>query len=245
MTQLAYKINEVLVCWTPKCACTSIWRLFQKIYNEEFERIDTNICIKLSEANLQEYKNFKKIMIIRNPYYRLLSAYLNKLVFHGLYFYLPEIVYVNKFEDISDGFDKIIIKNDTIFDEKKNYVGISFNEFVELVSKYYYTNFHFNKQNILEDKIKFDYVVHVENLQEELKEVFKKLNFTNDFEIRKENTTAYSKNPQKIDLSNIKSIELIKKYLNDICIENFLNEKNKEIIYNTYKEDFILGNYDK
>ena len=92
--QLAYKINNVLICWTPKCACTSIWKLLQRFYKKEFDRFDTRFCVQFDENKLKEFENKKKIIIVRNPYYRILSAYLNKLVVNTYFF---PVIYIDKF----------------------------------------------------------------------------------------------------------------------------------------------------
>lgn len=233
----AYIVNDkTLIFWTPKCACTSLLNIINQINGTKHERYAKGLFKRVELNNVNLVANYKKIFLMRNPYHRLLSAFINKFIYH------PQIGFLDTFTKLEGFSQNLIIREKHNFFENNMYNGITFNEFVDLISKYYNINDHWNYQKKF--NMTFDYIVHVENLEEELKNVFRELGISTDFMIPCENKSTYIDNCIDIDLSDVKSVDIIKNHMNDIKKTNFLNTSNKEKIYKTYRTDFLTGNYD-
>ncbi|QKF94758.1 carbohydrate sulfotransferase 8-10 [Fadolivirus algeromassiliense] len=232
----AYIINsKTLIFWTPKCACTSLFNIIKEIKKIKCERYGQEIFVNINNENIDCFNEYTKIILVRNPYDRVLSAYINKFICH------PQFGKLDKFEKLENFAKELVINNKNTFYNNDTYVGLSFNEFIEILKDNHKLDVHWDKQKKL-DNIKFDYIVHVEDFEKELKEVFSKLEITTNFTIPHENKTNYS-NISKLDLSNIKSVDIINNYLDVINKDSLLNTSNKENIYTIYKDDFELGNY--
>ena len=233
----AYIVNDnTLVFWTPKCACTSLLNIINQIRGTKYERYDKGFFKRIELNNFRSVDRYKKIFLMRNPYDRLVSAFINKFIYH------PKLGYLNDFIRLEGFAQGLINRNRDLFFDNEKYIGITFNEFVDLVSKYYNINDHWNYQKKF--NMSFDYIVHVENLEEELKKVFEELDISTDFIVPHDNKSKYIEDCDDIDLSDVKSLDIIKNHKEGIKKTNFCNENNKEKIYRTYKCDFILGGYD-
>jgi len=228
--------NNTLIFWTPKCACTSLYNITQQVRNIKCARYGKEIYRKIDSKNIGSFDIYKKIFLMRNPYDRIVSAYINKFVYH------PDNGYLDEFGKLENFAQDLLKKSPTLYLSNGQYVGISFNEFIELVSKHYDMSDHWNKQKKI-NNINFDYIIHVENLQSELKRTFNELKIPIGFNIPHNNKSNYGMNYGDVDLSNIKSLDIINNHMMSLNKNNLLNENNKNYLYKIYKDDFELGGY--
>lgn len=217
---------KALIAWTPKCACTSLYLLVKSIHNIDCPRYDYKIYTLLNDSNIESYKNHKKIIVMRNPYHRIVSCFINKFLVHPI----SGILNNNKLESFAK-------------DLLGNHANLTFNEFLHLLKTEHTKDTHWNLQHRYEN-ITYDYIVHIENLEFELKTACRNVGIYIK-QIPHENKTMTMTNTTYKDLSNIKNNILVQNHLNNISINNFLTPQNKEVIYKIYEKDFILGNYPK
>ena len=73
--------KKVVFGWTPKCGCTHIKKIFYYLINEPNRKIHT--ALDFTRLNSFEYSDYQFIIIIRNPYHRIVSGFLDKYSLHG------------------------------------------------------------------------------------------------------------------------------------------------------------------
>lgn len=184
--------------------------------------------ITFVDKHLRHYKRNKdyQYIVVRNPYIRIVSFYCQKIV--------------NKYE-LGDRYIWHWIQNPS----ESNY--ITFEEFVHKLNNInvYSSERHLVPQvyGILNEK--FNKVVSLENFNEDIKDVCTALNLPYDDIVSKNVENTYD----KIDSIKIK----VHDKKPDWFIENgipadpslFYTDELKEIVYNKYKADFEIFNYEK
>ena len=188
--------------------------------------------------NISRYfSDFRKIIVVRNPYTRIVSCYVNIFVQNHS---------TNILRDTFESLEPYLRENlerETFFIDSK-YVGISFNEFLDFVSRKLDLNDHWNVQNKI-TSFKYDKVVHMENLDAELSSAFDDLGINNNYTMVKHNVTSYNNDYVPMNMSDMKSIDIIANCSDNVHIANFINDDNREKIYKIYYDDFVLGDYSK
>ena len=215
-----YKIN---IWWSAKCACTYIKNMY---YNEILKKNITNVHIPESYSSIytknSDYKNY---YVCRNPYARIVSAYVHRLQLHNDY---------DSFEDfVNILYKHYVIKNITI--QNKDLLHHTSPQFAD-------------KYPINDKTFKFTSVTKMEDLDKInlLKEWF---GITTKIELKKDfgyNTNVQSNTTKidniykmsKNDIITLKSQKKIPHY------SSFYNHDIKRKVYDIYKTDFnMLSTY--
>ena len=80
--------KKLIIFWSPKCGSSTlktILAIYFKIENTKYNHIHLNkeLSVKIDKRDKKKidiYKNYNIVMLIRNPYERLVSGFLNKYV---------------------------------------------------------------------------------------------------------------------------------------------------------------------
>ena len=215
---------KFLIYFSAKCGNTSLRKWFM---NFEYGIDINNICnVRLITDIIREtynninYNEFKKIILVRNPYDRCISMFI----------------------------DKFIFKQDTIYQSLSS-DDITFNTFIDLLltqkdNNFRDTNEHFIPQIINRYDIQFDYIIKLENIQNDMMEFINKelelkeyvYTFKPEYNFKSNYDDKYINNLCNLKLSELSKYKSFNKKL-------FLTDENKAKIYNIYKDDFIYFNY--
>lgn len=218
-----FLVNEeygFLIGWSAKCGCSLIKRWFAHVSNLEVENSKIHEYFgygnkhysKIKWGFSDKYNDYKKYIVIRNPYSRLVSGYINKYVIEKAY----PINGWNNFLDFVT-----ILENDLKF---------------KLINKHHFTAqtseayVHAEKRNWCWDKI-----IDLSSIDFELKAIENDLNLKR-FHFSTINKTQYQNSsnfPIKPYLMNNKEI---RKYMPKFTYfyDDFLKEKVRYI----YSKDF-------
>ena len=215
--------KKLIIFWSPKCGCTTlktILAIYFKVKNTKYKHIHLNeeLSVKFNKRDKNKidiYKNYNIVMLIRNPYERLVSGFLNKYVKRQHY---KNPSNCNCFYD----FCHILQKNPEKIDVghfKKQTSGrgwIFYNELQRPNIKY------------ILDTSKVNDITKILGLNiPEIKENCNKV-IEKDEEMKKTNCWS-------LDYNNLKN-------LNNMDYSNFYNDDIKKLVYNIYKDDFIFFN---
>jgi len=215
-----------------KCGCTTIRKLFLKIHESE---IDTNTFHPPYQLHLTRYyfpilqSNVKKFLLIRNPYLRVVSMYINKYVGH-------------------DSFLKNKLKSLNI-----PAFGNSFYQFLLLLQHLKSMNTLDIDVHIEEQSHKMDpdpqlQLIHLENINTELLS-FYQLNypqFVSEIQsliMTPENNSQYQNNNEINDTNKIPYINYENPKQLFPNAKWFYNKMTQKLVYEIYKKDFELLGY--
>ena len=227
-----YYINKkykFIIFKNKKSANTSIQKWILSFFkNETAKDIDElrYITNRMREniINLDNFPyHYRKIIIVRNPYNRVVSLFL----------------------------DKFFKKENKIY-KKLSKDDINFIEFLKLLKERKKNNFkgldgHYFPQKLNKKKIEFNNVVKIEdNFNEKMNKIIRKIisnkNYNYNFNEKAYNFGISYNQDNHID-PFMKISELEK--LNNFNKKDLINEETKELIYEIYKDDFDFFKYTK
>ena len=229
---LVYILNQhkILLFYSAKCGNTTLrqWYLHftqnKFIENVDQLRIRTNHLIKKEfspKYNSGLCDKYLKSIVVRNPYDRVVSMFMDKFIFK------------------QDRF------SDTLSKE-----NITFNNFLQLLleerDKYNFelTDKHFIPQSLSREKLKFNYIIKLESFERDMLDFIHKeidSNYNYDFTKKAGNFESSYNDEDYQSLTNVRLSELRKK--DSFNKKSFLDNSTKPIIFNIYKNDFIKFNY--
>jgi hypothetical protein len=216
---------QYIIYYCPKSACSFIRKLFYDLHHTEsptpieHEYHNLNVYFPYVKSKEPQYKNYKKIIIVRNPYDRVLSMYYNKVLVNPL--------------DNKD-YRKFISKDCE-----------TFTKFITKLQKYtdatldiHFRNQMFNPHKLLAP----DYIIYTDNF-EPLINLFRIIFFVDPIKLnyvlfyfatnKKINFTNYV--DYKKDMSSTNLVKHTNKYP---CLQNMMSPHIERLIYNKYKLDF-------
>jgi hypothetical protein len=205
---------KIIFGWSTKCGCSHVKKIFWylKTNNEDYK-----IHTKKEDNGLpNDIQNYILILIIRNPYERLVSGFLDK--------YRPKGVFRKLWKDKELSFNNFV--NEII---KKNWSVIDNHHFTPQTTE------KFNEKLILKSKelkiydIKNIDYTYIENLYNK-KITDKLLNFRGGHE--RKATIPLEKDVYNLDM------KLYYEY--NVNIKYFYSEDIKKKVYEFYKNDFIF-----
>ena len=224
------KKYNYIIRWNAKSGCTFFRQLFLKLHYDEIEKPTNKWHNIHHDFPLPDnLLNIKKIILCRNPYYRAVSMFCNKYCGGKGHSILPE---------------KIKLKKCTF----RNFL----NELNELKKQKKLNNIdgHISEQshNVIFNKD--SYILKIENLNETICDIYKKMNL----ETLIPKIKNFMDNSNKIFI-NKTNRNLTEEYIYDIeyspesvifpDYKYFYNQELLDLCYEIYKDDFINFNYEK
>ncbi|XP_071950846.1 carbohydrate sulfotransferase 11-like [Antedon mediterranea] len=229
--------HKIVYCQTPKVATVSWCKLFlvlsgYKNYSDVLEMSAPKVSatwkkhvslLKQFTVNEQEeiMRNYTKVMFVRNPFTRLLSAYNDKLV-------------AKNTSDFKHGLQKVL--NHAIIKRVRpgNVTGkhdLTFGEFVKmLVSKHYYRNIHWERMYSIchPCDINYDVIGRMEDIENDSNYILKLVG--TNLEFPKSTGTHFT---------NSSSHERV--------VQSYaaISDSELEALYQRYLYDFLLFGYEK
>ncbi|AVL94847.1 sulfotransferase [Moumouvirus australiensis] len=244
---------KVIFFWSPKCACSSVKNYYISINKDKFK--DKNIsnvhavvwCHPFTD--LDKYKDYKKILIVRDPYERAVSAFITMMGYFGWTQYtdLSDEKFVEWFwENYNRKNEQFKIINDVnksreqVIAYKKN---PSFRNFLNILDStdINFMNEHLSPQsyNYFFPKIEknsFDSIVNIKDLNNWLKSFNKQHNI--EGEIKNINQVPYNGLNDK--MCDINIVEYFKKQIGYPNWIYFYDKEIKEKVEKIYASDFEL-----
>jgi len=225
--------KKLIFFWSPKCGCTTLKSILVIYFNIEntikYKHVHCNeeLGIKINKRNKNKidiYKNYDIVMLIRNPYKRLVSGFLNKYVSTEV---LPPV------------FQHIPLKTTSNCN--------CFYDFCHVLSKNpkKIDKHHFEKQTTGEgwqfynelQRPDIKYILDTSKVND----IIKILGLNIDE--RKENYNPAATTTQENDKKELWSQDYnTLRNLSNINHSNFYNDDIKKLVYNIYKDDFIFLN---
>ena len=245
MTILVDNINKIVYVLPHKCGQYTISTFLMRIYNNSNNYDADYYTHELEKMGMtkfkKEYIKYHKILVLRNPYERFISGFLQdctkkcnleykniNLTFYEYCLYLKKIYnkkcvnyYIKDNKNIlfSNNFN---ITYDKLYENKlKHHIKPMYNEIDNLLKLFNY---------------KFDKVIIVDELTETLNNIKVKFNIKIDFEIG--NKKKYNES-DNIDIINTKVCDIANgaPYPQ---IQKFYNKEIYDIVKQLYKDDFNM-----
>ena len=223
--------NKFIFSWTPKAGCTTVTKLvfgamgildeanaygeWVHTYRSEVFSIKYRDWVATEKQLLDD--NYKKMKIVRNPYLRAVSSYLSankKAVEHG-------------------------------YKVDGKYIDTSFFEFLNLYKNKKLVDMHWTPQyEEIESKFVYDEIIHIENLDNRIKEINKKYGLK--LKIDSDSGHHRTQTAARQFVGDMKYSKLMENNDNTFpSYETFYDEKIKELVYDLYRVDFGAYSYDK
>ncbi|WP_105244573.1 sulfotransferase family 2 domain-containing protein [Psychrobacter sp. Marseille-P5312] len=258
MTRQAYVLenNNLVVYWSPKAACTTV---VNQIFYEVLGLNDRDINGSKSDArgylgqnyqknalqsmNYCKNKGFTSIGLIREPYDRLISAYINKFVnYHG-----NDIDEECKLEPFALNFYRnVLLKEGIVERDSGGYKGVSFKQFVNGVCHVIDSNVqgepsldhHWNTQIPFlyrEHDFKYDYLFELSDTDA----FFEKLGELTGTKLnnKKLNVSSYSEVSVNEDFTDLSSLDLQDE--SGLSKENLSNSTLREKVLKSFAIDYL------
>jgi len=217
--------KQTIIFWSAKCGCTTlknILAIYLKVdNNNKYRHIHLNKELKLKinkrdNKKIDIYKNYNIVMLIRNPYKRLVSGFLDKYVFKEHYKNPQNCKCFLDFCIIL-GLEPIQIDHHHF---EKQTAGKGWDFYNELQRP--------NIKYIL-DTTKVNDIIKILGLN--IPEIKKNYNIKKNIENNENN----EKKMWSLDYNTLRNA-------NTINYANFYNDYIKKIVYDIYKDDFIFFN---
>ncbi len=213
--------KKIVISVNYKCASAQIIRWFRgsmRDYKHENTSVSNiiNRQYVFSDKYLQNYPTYFKILVVRDPFSRVVSAFLDK----GFHNFKP--------------LKNLCASHNQVFED------LTFSKFVDMIQKteIKYINGHWRPLSFDNNPKIYDRIVKIEYLKKNMDQIAKKYEY-NDFpKIKK----TYGKEIQ--DLSNVPIKDL--KNMPESVVQNYTNYYTPEIIKiisNVYADDLKLFNY--
>ena len=214
---------QLIILYSPKCGCSTLKKILAIYFNVDNEdghiHLNKQIKRKINNNNnnkINIYKKYDILMLVRNPYERLVSGFLNK--------YVNKLHYVNppNCECFYD-FCRILLENPEEIN-KNHFEKQTTGQGWDLYNKLQRPNIKY----ILDTSQVNDIAKILKLNLPEMKLNYNQKVIKNDEEIEKTNCSYL----------NYKSL----RNLNTINYSNFYNDDLKKIVYNIFKDDFTFLN---
>ena len=251
---LYVKEKNLLYCAIPKNACTSIKSWLQDLLDLPTEinpQIDPNI-IKLLLSNytdddaleIMQSDNLFKFVFVRNPWTRVVSAFINKFLSYQqhLYIYMKNHENASVAEFHANYHEKFVAHVVGILcpDDDSKIRGISFRDFLDylVLTKDSNLDPHWRPQHCFIEGINIDYVGKVESITQDFTKIQTVANYYSPLPMK--NTTRYntSNNESCIDAP---CSQLISKNFRYHC---FYDDSAIKIVESRYMSDIKMFSYE-
>lgn len=224
--------NKFIIDWTPKAGCTTVTKMvFGEMgileeamqYSEwihdfrgKLPQIYPNLLASSSQLLSKDYI---KIKVVRNPYLRAVSSFLDASL------------------------------NATTHNYKVGgeFINVSFLEFLNLYKRGELVDVHWKPQyKDIESEFDFDEIVQLENMNIRIDEVNKKYNL--NFKVNSHSSHHRKKDNSKTKFVGTTKYRDIVRDNNDTKVptyDNFYNFEIKNLVYEIYEKDFEVYGYDR
>lgn len=212
--------RKFIIGWSAKCGCTHIKYIY-KYLHPEFDHNGFIHCDDMSNNLPNNWKDYKLIIIIRNPYERLVSGFLDKYSVCDQ-IYIQWILNSNK-EITFNNFIKYLVK--------KKFNIVNKHHFTPQLSEYWNDDIINNKNVIFFDIKSIDYSI-IENVYQ--KKIPNKIKNFKGEHINTKSIKFFHRNEK-----------IYKKKLNDYCnikpiTKCMFSNKIKKKIDKFYQKDFLI-----
>lgn len=216
---------KLIIFWSPKCGCSTLKHLLAVYFNildPKYAHIHVNKELQEKIKNSmkrkdEDYKNYDIAMLIRNPYERLVSGFLNKYVLNTHYYKNPPNC--NNFYDFCHALANTPEKIDEHHFENQTAKNFDF----------------YNKLNNREN---VKYIIDTKNVN-----YFSKILDLNLSDIKLNDSQSYfmqedgkSDKEEKQELWFLDYKSLCK--LGKLNYSNFYNDELRKLVFKIYKDDF-------
>jgi len=184
-------------------------------------------------------KNYHKIIIVRNPWRKLVSVYLDKFC-TGNYYLIEESKYAAKYI-----YDKYSLDH-KIRDDYKNGGGITFSQFLNYIDNHPDEMFdpHWKPQYLSMEGLSFDSIIKIENIRHDIRSVINKLGIKEDWPSIQLSNIVYQELKDDYSIYYPQHLIKIKKeYGYFPSYKNFYTENLISLVCERYKKDIELFNY--
>lgn len=236
MAELIYDEKNLKMFCTPKCGISNFRGMINSgIFDNEFN-LDKSI----------------KAIVIRNPWKRIVS------------FYIQKVVLSKTFKTGDQLYDPDVSKSIAMSLGKISLGEKSFSEFINIISDIdiYSTEYHLSPQSVNIKNNDFDIIINLDNISDDIKPLLSIVN-NEDFKITHLNNTADKEWVRKDKEGNIKKIVKNPSPRVDIALDNafdlkpselmkigipldysyFYNDEIIEKVYEIYKDDINKFNF--
>jgi len=230
---------KFIVFWNPKCGCTTLKNWFYKLACAiEDKEVEKSILknpqrihriLKINQHSyfvshsdvLNKYQEYKKLIVTRNPYERVVSYYCNKIINRQSHLVLA---------------GKMTNKN----------CQLHFHDFCLLLKKQrkkFSLEHHAKPQFYGLHDIHFDFIIDLKELNNLLPLIHNELGIENDYpflELMGDNASNKKYNPTKYDFSLKKKVSHLKpkKFKKIPHYTYFYDDTSQQIILDIYLKDF-------